>query len=151
MRVLVTGAKGFLGRNLMMRLGTMPGVAATGVDAGEDWEPGLREADVVFHLAGVNRPQEDGEFERVNVGMTREMVERLREWGRRPRVVFASSIQAELDNAYGRSKKRAEEVLEAWGGPVRVYRLRNLFGKFSRPNYTSVVATFCHTAARGME
>jgi UDP-2-acetamido-2,6-beta-L-arabino-hexul-4-ose reductase len=150
MKVLVTGAKGFLGRNLMMRLQTMPEVEATGVDAGDAWEEGLREAEVVFHLAGVNRPQDEEEFERVNVGMTREMVERLVAWGRSPRVVFASSIQAQLDNPYGKSKRRAEEVLAEWGGPVRVHRLRNLFGKFSRPNYNSVVATFCHNAAHGL-
>ncbi|MCL4841088.1 MAG: NAD-dependent epimerase/dehydratase family protein [Bryobacteraceae bacterium] len=149
--VLVTGARGFLGRNLVARLRMTAGVEVWGVDEGDDmWGP-LREAEVVYHLAGVNRPKEEGEFERVNAGLTRALVEKLEEWGRRPLVVFASSIQAELENAYGRSKRAAEEVLAGWGGPVRVYRLKNLFGKFSRPNYNSVVATFCHKAARGEE
>ncbi len=156
-RVVVTGAEGFLGRNLMARLKAMDGCEAVGVDVGTEsgeFERVLGECDVVYHLAGVNRPGDEGEFERVNAGLTGWMVERLRAMGRRPRVVFASSIQAELGNAYGRSKRAAEEILLGWagdgGGVARVYRLKNLFGKWSRPNYNSVVATFCYNAANGL-
>jgi UDP-2-acetamido-2,6-beta-L-arabino-hexul-4-ose reductase len=117
-------------------------------------EEGLRQADVIFHLAGVNRPQTEEEFHTGNTGSTEELCRRLRELGRAPKIVLSSSIQAGLDNPYGMSKRKAEEVLrrfaEASGAECVVYRFKNLFGKWSRPNYNSVAATFCHNIANGL-
>ncbi|MGW8159240.1 MAG: NAD-dependent epimerase/dehydratase family protein [Desulfoprunum sp.] len=115
----------------------------------------LHQADVVYHLAGVNRPQTEEEFALGNSELTRRIVGCLEDLGRSPKIVIPSSIQAELDNPYGRSKKMAEEALLAYarrtGAAVAIYRLPNVFGKWSRPNYNTVVATFCHNIARDLE
>ncbi len=157
MIALVTGASGFLGRNLCLRLGERPDTAVVAYDLGtpeEVLEEGLRTCDIVFHLAGVNRPQYQHEFHAGNVDPTRHVCERLAAIGRRPPVVFSSSVQAELDNAYGASKRVAEDVLRSFcertGGSAVVHRLKNLFGKWCRPNYNSVTATFCHNVARDL-
>jgi UDP-2-acetamido-2,6-beta-L-arabino-hexul-4-ose reductase len=109
------------------------------------------DADIIFHLAGVNRPQDSMNFERGNVGLTERLCQLLREGGRSPKIVFSSSIQAKLVNLYGASKAKAEDALRQFasetGACVRIYRLNNLFGKWSRPNYNSVTATFCHNIA----
>lgn len=114
----------------------------------------LAKADIVFHLAGVNRPDKLEEFETGNVGFARELASFLEQDGRTPLVVLSSSIQALLDNPYGRSKRGAEIVLEEWAGrtgaSVLVYRFPNVFGKWCRPNYNSAVATFCHNIAHGL-
>jgi UDP-2-acetamido-2,6-beta-L-arabino-hexul-4-ose reductase len=107
----------------------------------------------VFHLAGVNRPKDPADFSVGNIGFTRTLCAALRLSGRNTPVAFASSTQAELDNAYGRSKKEAENVLLEYaattGAPVHLLRLTNVFGKWGRPNYNSAVATFCHNITRG--
>jgi UDP-2-acetamido-2,6-beta-L-arabino-hexul-4-ose reductase len=111
-------------------------------------------ADLVFHLAGVNRPKAEREFTEGNVDLTRGLCEALKAAGRRAPLVLSSSIQAELDNPYGRSKLAAEDVVERYhqrtGAPVYIYRFPNVFGKWSRPNYNTVVATFCHNISRGL-
>jgi len=156
-RVVVTGARGFIGRNLMVALGRRDDVEAAGFDVDDPPEAvwaALAGADVVYHLAGVNRPQDLAEFQSGNVGFTADLCRRMDEAGARPAVVFASSIQAELDNPYGTSKLAAEGVLATWardcGGGVAVFRLPNVFGKWCRPSYNSVVATFCHNIAHGL-
>jgi UDP-2-acetamido-2,6-beta-L-arabino-hexul-4-ose reductase len=156
--VLITGAAGFVGRNLSVALGRRRDVVLwtyDELDAPADLEAGLAVADVVYHLAGVNRPETEVEFERGNVGLTREIVTILARTGRKPQIVVPSSIQAELDNPYGRSKKAAEDALLEFnsrtGAPVCIYRLPGIFGKWSRPHYNTVVATFCHNIARGQE
>ena len=156
-RVVVTGARGFIGRNLMVALRRRDDTEATGFDAVDHEESlwaVLPRVDIVYHLAGVNRPQDPAEFQTGNVGFTAELCRRMEELGARPAVVFASSTQAELHNPYGASKLAAEGVLTAWsregGGGVAVYRLPNVFGKWGRPNYNSVVATFCHNVAHGL-
>lgn len=114
MNILVTGAKGFVGRNLKAVLRRREDVALYEYDlemAKELLEAGLRRAEVVFHLAGVNRPEREEEFFTGNTGSTEKICRRLRELGRRPKIVLSSSIQAELDNPYGVSKRKAEEVL----------------------------------------
>ena len=114
MNILVTGAKGFVGRNLGVVLARREPVKLYEYDLRTDdsvLEEGLRGADVVFHLAGVNRPEKEDEFHTGNTGSTEEICRRLREMGRAPKVVLSSSIQAELDNPYGVSKRNAEEVL----------------------------------------
>jgi UDP-2-acetamido-2,6-beta-L-arabino-hexul-4-ose reductase len=156
-RVVVTGGRGFIGRNLVTALGRLDGVRVEAFDVG-DPESALSDAlagcDVVYHLAGVNRPEDPREFQTGNAGFTAEVCRRLDEAAARPVVVFASSIQAELDNPYGASKLAAEQVLAGWsagsGAPVVVFRLPNVFGKWARPSYNSVVATFCHNVANGL-
>lgn len=156
MRIAITGANGFIGKNLMVRLreaGHDPVALPHGLDAAQLREA-MSGAEVVVHLAGVNRPETEAEFVAGNVGMTELLVEALRGLPRNLPVVFASSIQAERDNPYGRSKREAERVLESYraetGAMVAISRLPNVFGKWCRPNYNSVVATFCYNISRGL-
>jgi UDP-2-acetamido-2,6-beta-L-arabino-hexul-4-ose reductase len=114
----------------------------------------LDQADVVFHLAGINRPQSANQYETGNAHFTARICEILRQAGRTPKIVMSSSIQAELDNPYGISKRHAEEALREFAGTtgaaVVIYRLKNVFGKWCRPNYNSVTATFCHNIAHDL-
>ena len=155
--VLVTGAAGFIGKNLVATLKRRDDLRLILFDV--DTEPvvldtGLAEADLVYHLAGVNRPKDESEFMTGNAGLTEQMLARLVELGRTPTFVLSSSVQAELDNPYGRSKKAAEDAILKFnnrtGAPVCIYRLPGVFGKWSRPNYNTVVATFCHNISRGL-
>lgn len=156
MAIVVTGAQGFIGKNLMVHLAERGlDTVAIGSDTSEaELAAALAEADFVFHLAGVNRPRSEDEFVTGNVDFTRQLCELLAGTGRRTPVVYASSIQAGRDNPYGLSKRGAEEALrrhgEATDAPVRIFRLANVFGKWARPNYNSAVATFCHNIARGL-
>ncbi len=156
-KILVTGSSGFMGRNLIERLRRMPeyGVLRFDVDEAEEtlneW---LTEADVVFHLAGVNRPEREEEFAAGNTELTMRIVARLMARSEKPMLVLASSIQAALDNPYGRSKRKAEDAVEEYGavgGSAVIFRLPNVFGKWSRPNYNSAVATFCYNIARDLD
>lgn len=156
--VLVTGAAGFVGKNLIVALSRRPELVIRPFDrsnAPGDLDRFVAEADVVYHLAGVNRPERVEEFEEGNAGFTRTLVELLRRHGKRVPFVLSSSTQAALDNPYGRSKRMAEEIVTEWAKaqrvPAVVYRLPGVFGKWCRPNYNSVVATFCHSAARGLD
>lgn len=156
-KIAITGARGFVGRNLIAHLNARKDCAMTRIDRGDsdgDLRRALTDADIVFHLAGVNRPQHVSEYDTGNVGSTETLVSLLREIGRAPKIVFSSSIQAALDNPYGASKARAEQVLREFaaktGARVRIYRLSNLFGKWCRPNYNSVTATFCHNIAHDL-
>ena len=112
------------------------------------------EADFVFHLAGVNRPTDPADFQKGNADFTRQLLTLLKERGKRPPVLLSSSIQAALENPYGQSKLSAEQAVADYGretgSAVYLYRLPNVFGKWSRPNYNSAVATFCHNVARGL-
>ena len=157
MQVLVTGASGFLGRNLSVALARRDGVDVfrSDIDDPPDVvDRALDVADVVFHLAGVNRPQTVEEFQAVNVGVTVDLCSQLAARRRKTKIVLASSSQAEQDNPYGISKRGAEEAVRAYcaatGAAGVVYRLKNVFGKWCRPNYNSVTATFCHNIARGL-
>ena len=156
MRVLVTGAKGFVGRNLCLALSQMEDVEVLRYDIGntpEELAEWAGTCDFVFHLAGVNRPKDPAEFATGNTGFTEELLALLE---RRPvPVLLSSSIQAALDNPYGVSKRAAEDAVRAYGertgAAVFVYRLANVFGKWCRPNYNSAVATWCHNRARGLD
>lgn len=161
LRVLVTGANGFIGRNLSVRLGEKSDFAVTPFVRGDDPAalPSLIEqADAVVHLAGENRPREESAFAAVNAGLTVRLCEAIRDFhhagGGHVPLILASSAQAERDNPYGRSKLAAEQAVcalaEETGNPVTIFRLPGVFGKWCRPNYNSVVATFCHNIARGL-
>jgi UDP-2-acetamido-2,6-beta-L-arabino-hexul-4-ose reductase len=152
--VLIIGGKGFLGRNLAVQLSEREDCETTVCsreDSEEDLRNGLFKADLIFLLAGVNRPLDPSEFESGNSGFTEKVCQTLQTAKRAPKIVFSSSIQAELTNPYGMSKKNAERILFQFaaetGACVRIYRLKNLFGKWGRPNYNSVTATFCHNIA----
>lgn len=157
MNVLMTGAYGFIGRNLIAHLQALQSCVVTPFDidnSAAELRAALEKADIVYHLAGVNRPQIAEEFEIGNAGFTREICGILRGLGRTPVIVMSSSIQAGLENPYGVSKRHAEDALREFvdqsGAQVRIYRLKNVFGKWCRPNYNSVVATFCHNVANDL-
>lgn len=155
MKILVTGANGFVGRNLAVRLGEAGhAVLAVGRDTdAQGWRNAVREAEFVVHLAGVNRPVDVAEFETGNVGLTRQLCTMLAEACNPAPIVYSSSTQADRDQPYGSSKAAAEAALlahgEAAGAPIAIFRLPNVFGKWARPYYNSAVATFCHRIARG--
>jgi UDP-2-acetamido-2,6-beta-L-arabino-hexul-4-ose reductase len=161
MKVLITGANGFVGKNLLAHLAERKDVEAllfTRESSLETLAAAVGQADFVFHLAGVNRPKDVAEFTEGNVGLTDALCGALREVattaGRKVPVLYTSSIQAGRDNPYGTSKLEAERLLQALqadtGAPVYIYRLPNVFGKWCKPNYNSAVATFCHNIARGL-
>lgn len=157
MKILVTGAAGFVAKNLIVRLEELQGfeVVRFARQTLEADLPGLLAGvDAVVHLAGVNRPQSPDEFATGNAGLTQTLCDALLATGRAVPVILSSSAQAALDNPYGRSKRAAEDVVRSYarqsGAPVYVYRLPNVFGKWCKPNYNSVVATFCHNIARGL-
>jgi UDP-2-acetamido-2,6-beta-L-arabino-hexul-4-ose reductase len=161
MRVLITGANGFISRNLRQHLSERRDVEvllATRESSEEELVSLVSKADFVFHLAGVNRPKDPGEFEQGNAKLTERLCKllahRCRDEDKKVPVVFTSSTQAAHDNPYGLSKRNAEDAVFALGNdcavPVHVFRLPNVFGKWSRPNYNSAVATFCHNIACGL-
>lgn len=168
MKILVTGAKGFIGRNLIATLNN--------IRTGKDKSFGITEeitvyefdidsnealldaycadCDFVFNLAGVNRPKEQSEFMEGNFGFASALTNALKRRKNNCPIMISSSIQAELDNPYGKSKKAGEDLMFAYGrevgANVYVYRFPNVFGKWCRPNYNSAVATFCHNIANGL-
>lgn len=155
--VLITGAEGFVGKNLRVSLQQREDVRLLCFDVQDDpdsLEGLLDQTDFVYHLAGVNRPQNPEEFKCGNTGLTEQICEYLAATNRNVPLVITSSAQAALDNPYGNSKRGAEEAAFAYGrtsgAPVHVFRLPNVFGKWCRPNYNSGVATFCHNIANGL-
>lgn len=159
MNILITGARGFMGKNLRSALTGRCGDAHRLMlldmpHTEEELLAAAAEADFVFHLAGVNRPTDPADFQKGNADFTRQLLTLLKERGKRPPVLLSSSIQAALENPYGQSKLSAEQAVADYGretgSAVYLYRLPNVFGKWSRPNYNSAVATFCHNVARGL-
>ena len=156
MKILVTGAHGFIGKNLCLTLRQMPDIEVLSYDLGDEakLDGYAAECDFVMHLAGVNRPKDPAEFKTGNTVFTEDILEKLAGRPTPPPVLLSSSIQAALDNPYGLSKRAAEDAVRAYGektgAPVFIYRLANVFGKWCRPNYNSAVATWCHNIARDL-
>lgn len=155
MKVLVTGSQGFVAKNLLAHLKVRQDVEILQFSRGDSissLNEMLLQADFVFHLAGVNRPTDPADFKSGNTDLTRELCNSIVASGRKVPVLYTSSSQAELDNAYGASKLAAEQALlelsAAHGVPVHIFRLPNVFGKWARPDYNSAVATFCNNIAR---
>jgi UDP-2-acetamido-2,6-beta-L-arabino-hexul-4-ose reductase len=156
-RILVAGANGFIGKNLLVTLARLDGVETLPItrnSTSEDLAMAAQRADFVFHLAGTNRSPDAREFTVGNVDSTRQLCAELAATGRQIPVVYSSSVQADRDNVYGQTKLAAEAVLKEYqavtGSPIAMYRLPNVFGKWCRPNYNSAVATFCYNIARGL-
>jgi UDP-2-acetamido-2,6-beta-L-arabino-hexul-4-ose reductase len=154
MNVLVTGANGFVGKNLVVMLRQLSGLDIIEFDVDSPvtlLDQGLATADVIFHLAGVNRPEKPEEYNEGNTEFTQTICDSLVSRNRMPLIIFSSSIQAALDNPYGQSKRKAEDALQRYsqqtGARVVIFRLKNVFGKWCRPNYNSAVATFCNNIA----
>ncbi|WP_313950776.1 UDP-2-acetamido-2,6-beta-L-arabino-hexul-4-ose reductase [Accumulibacter sp.] len=157
MKVLVTGSNGFIGKNLMVRLGELAAFEAIEFDRQDslaDLAERVTRSDAIVHLAGVNRPKNVEEFAAGNADLTGQLCDLIAATNRKIPLIISSSTQAALANPYGESKRAAEvagELLaEKTGNPVVVYRLPNVFGKWCRPNYNSVVATFCHNVANDL-
>jgi UDP-2-acetamido-2,6-beta-L-arabino-hexul-4-ose reductase len=157
-RILVTGASGFIGKNLIAELknqGYSDIMECNRTTEKSKLDEYTQRCEFVFHLAGVNRPKEDQEFMEGNYESTSLLLESLNKNDNKSPVLITSSIQAQLDNHYGISKKAAEDLLLAHrnetGSKALIYRLHNVFGKWCRPNYNSVVATFCHNIAHDLQ
>ena len=167
MKILITGSNGFIGKNLSAELYNIKegkvkykdlpsAISILKFDRNTDPElldVYCKEADFVFHLAGVNRPKEQSEFMEGNYGFTSKLLSLLKKYHNTCPIMISSSIQAELENPYGKSKKAGEELLinysKETGAKVLIYRFPNVFGKWCKPNYNSAVATFCHNIAHG--
>lgn len=157
MRVLITGANGFVGKNLQQHLIERPDVQVecfTRDNSAADLLSLLVDTDIVFHLAGVNRPKDPAEFQQGNADLTQQLCDAVQQLNKTISIVYSSSIQAETDNPYGASKRAAEQALlnlsNSTSSPVFIYRLANVFGKWARPNYNSAVATFCHNISQDL-
>lgn len=156
MKILVTGANGFIGKTLLVRLAEEQDFEVDGFTRADDLAalPGkVAAADAIIHLAGENRPADPAAFMAVNGDLTSALCDAVRAAGRPVPLIFTSSIQSLLDNPYGTSKRAGEDAVARLAGEsgqsCTIFRLPNVFGKWCRPNYNSAVATFCHNIARG--
>lgn len=154
-RILITGSKGFIGRNLVLNLQAR-GYEIYEFDSDTDdsaLDKFCQTCDFVFHFAGINRPEKEEDFMDGNYGFTSRLLNTLKKYNNRCPIMFSSSVQAELDNPYGISKRKSEELIKDYSlqarVPIYIFRFPNVFGKWCRPNYNSVVATFCHNIATG--
>lgn len=157
MNILITGAKGFIGKNLVAELRNKNYTNI--LEYGRETDPDLldkycKEADFVIHLAGTNRPENTSDYMKGNYGFTTTLLKTLKKYQNTCPVMISSSIQAELNNPYGVSKKAGEDLLFEYsketGAKVLIYRFPNVFGKWCKPNYNSAIATFCYNIARDL-
>jgi UDP-2-acetamido-2,6-beta-L-arabino-hexul-4-ose reductase len=156
--LLVTGSDGFIGKNLCIHLEQQKDVEVLRFSRNNkvsELKDFIDKSDFIFHIAGINRPKVDSEFDIGNRKLTEDILSMVEKTKRNIPILFTSSIQADIDNAYGRSKLAAENALLEWskssGNKVYIYRLPNVFGKWSKPKYNSVVATYCYNIANGDE
>ena len=152
MRVLITGSRGFIGKNLLSHLQEIDDVEILTFDRNdcfETLEKNIDSIDFIFHLAGVNRPTDNNEFYQGNTDLTKRIVDLIKD--KEIPLLFSSSIQALKDNDYGKSKKAAEDYIKDNLSNYYIYRLHNVFGKWCKPNYNSVVATFCYNIAHDLD
>ena len=157
MKVLVTGSEGFIAKNLIQFLSEQQDVEIlihNRQSTDQDLQRAVESADWIVHLAGVNRPLDEQEFVEGNVSLTQKIADILQQANKTTPVILSSSIQADRDNAYGQSKLGGEQVLlelhQTQNNPIYICRLANIFGKWSRPNYNSAVATFCYNVANDL-
>ena len=157
MKILITGSKGFVGKNLISELKNrgFDDLLVYDIDSDPEFlNIFTSECQFVYHLAGVNRPENQEDFMKGNFDFTSLLLDKLRKHNNKSPVLITSSTQAIIDNHYGRSKKAGEDIIFEYGKetsvPVYVYRLPNVFGKWCRPNYNSAVATFCHNIAHNL-
>lgn len=157
-KLLITGANGFVGKNLISILRTIDDYQISTFDTDntyEDLDRYCQDCDFVVHLAGVNRPKSTDEFYSGNADLTSRLCELLQSHNNKSPVILSSSIQALNDNDYGKSKKLAEDVVldhgKKNGSKAYVFRFKNLYGKWARPNYNSVVATWCYNIANNLD
>lgn len=156
-KILVTGANGFIGKNLIAFLKKREGLEIFPADVettDKEWDDYCRDCDFVMHLAGVNRPKDVSEFMEGNFGLTTKLLGLLKKHANPAPVLLTSSVQAKLDNDYGKSKKAGEDYLlrygQETGAKTYIFRLPNVYGKWGRPNYNSAVITFCYNISRGL-
>lgn len=153
MKILVTGSNGFIGKHTSLKLKRL-GYEVFKYDINsteEELNQYILNADFIIHLAGINRPLTIEEFYDGNANLTKKIVDLVLKNNKNTPIIFSSSIQATLDNDYGKSKKMGEDFLLNSSLPVYVYRLANVFGKWCRPNYNSAAATFCYNVAHNLE
>src|SRR5699024_6831430 len=157
MKILITGSEGFVGKNLVAELknrGYDDLYLYDKENSLEELEEWTKDSEFVFHLAGVNRPENKEEFMEGNANLTSQLTQLLEENNNQAPIMISSSIQAEKDNPYGKSKKAGEDYIFEYGErnnvPVYVYRFSNLYGKWSQPNYNTVIATFCYNVAHDL-
>ena len=156
MNVLVTGSNGFIGKNLIIHLNELNinVLTYTRKNSIQDLPDLIKKSNFIIHLAGENRPKDEKNFNIVNVQLTKSICELIRSTGKHIPIILASSIQAAFDNAYGKSKLDAELILKKLesdtGNPIHIYRLPGVFGKWCKPDYNSVVATFCHNISNNL-
>lgn len=158
MKILVTGAKGFIGKNLIAELRNRKYEEIYEFDRDTDislLDFYCSNCDFIFHLAGVQRPKEEKEFMEGNFGFTSILLDLLKKYRNTCPIVVSSSIQASLDNPYGKSKKTGEDLMftyaEETGAKVMIYRFPNVYGKWNKPNYNSAITTFCYNISRNLE
>jgi UDP-2-acetamido-2,6-beta-L-arabino-hexul-4-ose reductase len=155
LRILVTGPNGFIGKNLLAFLREMPEIEVLTFIRGDNLnnlKEFVKKVDAIIHLAGENRPIDQANFSLVNIEFTRAICDAISASNRNITLIFTSSIQADFDSLYGKSKLAAEEIIKNYAmktnNPTIIYRLPGVFGKWCKPNYNSVVATYCHNIAR---
>ena len=155
MKIGVTGSNGFIGKNLLEHLQRIDGlevITFTRSNSSDDLKELVNAVDFIFHLAGINRPQDPMEFYKGNKGLTQQIVDILQDYEKKTPILISSSTQVDRENDYGKSKLESEFALEEYsrntGAPVYIYRLPNVFGKWSKPNYNTVIATWCHNISR---
>lgn len=154
MKILITGARGFIAKNLISFLQEETDIELILYDRDDDFsliENNIENIDIIFHLAGVNRPKDASEFYEGNTDLTKRLVDLINEKNKNVKLVITSSIQAKLDNDYGKSKKMAEEYILKNIKNYYIFRLHNVFGKWCKPNYNSVIATFCYNISHDID